>query len=111
VREGLKANPPPEVADPIARQARNLLLRLEGRKQEALCLMRDFAVAFDNNQAERDLRMVKLKEKVSGCFRTEEGARRFCRLRSYLTTMRKQGRGALKALERACVGVPFQPTS
>jgi transposase len=111
VAEGLKANPPPEVPDPIRKQARNLLLRLERRKEEVLCFMRDFTVAFDNNQAERDLRMVKLKQKTSGCLRTAEGARQFCRLRSYLSTMRKQGRGALSALERACTGVPFRPTS
>jgi transposase len=111
VREGLEANPPPEVPDPVGKQARNLLLRLEGRQAEVLCFLRDFAVPFDNNQAERDLRMVKPKQKVSGCLRTEDGARYFCRLRSYLSTMRKQGRGALKALERACAGTPFRPTS
>jgi transposase len=84
---------------------------MDAPNQEALCFMRDFAVAFDNNQAKRDLRMVKLKQKTSRCLRTEEGARRFCRLRSYLSTIRKQGRGALKALERACAGVPLKPTS
>lgn len=73
--------------------------------------MRDFAVSFDNHQAERDLRMIKLRQKTSGCFRTEEGVRQFCRIRSYLSTMRKQSRGALAALERACAGVPFRPTS
>jgi transposase len=111
VAEGLKANPPPEEPDSVGKQARNLLLRLEGRKEEVLCFMRDFTVPFDNNQAERDLRMVKLKQKTSGCLRTEEGARQFCRIRSYVSTMRKQGRGALKSLERACTGVPFRPTS
>ena len=92
-------------------KARSLLLRFERRKEEVLRFMRDFSVPFDNNQAERDLRMVKLKAKTSGCFRAEEGARDFCRIRSYLSTMRKQGRGMLKAIERAMEGRPFCPTS
>jgi transposase len=111
VEEGLKANPPPEVSDPIGKQARNLLLRLERRQAEVLCFMTDLRVPFDNNQAERDLRMIKLRQKTSGCFRTGEGARHFCRIRSYVSTMRKQGREALSALERACIGTPFSPTS
>jgi transposase len=110
VGEGLTANPPPAEPDPLGKQARNLLLRQEGRQAEVLCLLSDFAVPFDNHQAERDLRMVKLQQKVSGCLRTEDGARYFYRIRSYLSTMRKQGRGALKSLERACAGVLFSPT-
>jgi transposase len=105
--EGLSAQPPPQVPEPVRRQARNLLLWLERRKGEVLLFLTDFAVPFDNNQAERDLRMVKLQQKTSGCFRSEEGARRFCRIRSYLSTMRKHGRGVLHALERACTRAPL----
>jgi transposase len=106
VAAGLEAQPPPEVPEQVRKQARNLLLRLERRKGEVLRFLTDFSVPWDNNQAERDLRMVKLRQKVSGCFRTEEGARRFCRIRSYLSTARKQGRVVLAALEGVSRGVP-----
>jgi transposase len=107
IAEGLKAPPASDVPEGVQKQARNLLLRLERRKEEVLRFVTDFCVPFDNNQAERDLRMVKLQQKTSGCFRSEEGARRFCRIRSYLSTMRKQGRGVLPALEGACRGKPL----
>jgi transposase len=107
IAEGLEAQPPPEVPEHVKRQARNLLLRLERRKGEVLLFLTDFTVPFDNNQAERDLRMVKLQQKIGGCFRSDEGARRFCRIRSYLSTMRKHGRDVLLALERACTGAPL----
>jgi transposase len=111
VAAGLEAQPPPGVPEQVQKQARNLLLRLERRKEEVLLFMNDFSVPFENNQAERDLRMIKLQQKTSGCFRTEQGARQFCRMRSYLSTMRKQGRGGLLVLEHACAGHPFSPTS
>jgi transposase len=107
IAEGLKAPPPPELPEPLGKQARNLLLRMQRRKEEALRFLTDFSVPFDNNQAERDLRMVKLRQKTSGCFRTEEGARQFCRIRSYLSTMRKQGKGVLRAFEGVCRGEPL----
>jgi transposase len=107
IMEGLEAQPPPQVPEPVKRQARNLLLRLERRKGEVLLFLTDFTVPFDNNQAERDLRMVKLQQKVGGCFRSEEGARRFCRIRSYLSTMRKHGRDVMEALAGACRGKPL----
>jgi transposase len=104
VADGLRAEPPPEAPEQVRKQARNLLLRLERRKEEVLRFLSDPTVPFDNNnnQAERDLRMVKLQQKVSGCFRTEDGARRFCRIRGYVSTAYKQGRGVLHALEGAC---------
>jgi transposase len=107
IAEGLKAPPPSDVPKQVQKQARNLLLRLGRRKEEVLRFVTDFSVPFDNNQAERDLRMVKLQQKTSGCFRTEEGALRFCRIRGYLSTTRKQGRGVLHALEEACRGKPL----
>ena len=107
VAEGQEAQQPPEVPETLRKQARNLLLRLVRRKEEILRFLTDFSVPFDNNQAERDLRMIKLQQKTSGCFRTEEGARQFCRIRGYVSTMRKQGRGVLGALEGACRGAPL----
>jgi transposase len=107
IAEGLEAQPPPQVPEQVRKQARDLLLRLERRKVEVLRFLTDFRVPFDNNQAERDLRMVKLQQKIGGCFRSEEGARDFCRIRSYVSTMRKHGRSVLEALEGACRGEPL----
>jgi transposase len=107
VADGLRAEAAPAVPEQVRKQARNLLLRLERRKEEVLRFLSDFSVPFDNNLAERDLRMIKLQQKISGCFRSEEGARRFCRIRGYISTMRKQGNGVLEALAGACRGVPL----
>jgi transposase len=87
--------------------ASNLAERLQRRRDEVLRFMIDLSVPFDNNGSERDLRMIKLQQKISGCFRTQDGARHFCRVRSYLSTARKQGHSLLYALERALAGKPL----
>lgn len=84
--------------------AGKLLNRFIKNKTEVLRFMTDFAVPFDNNGSERDLRMLKLQQKIAGCFRTTEGVATFCRVRSYLSSARKQGRSLLAALESALKG-------
>jgi transposase len=91
-------------------KARNLLARLTRYERETLAFISEFDVPFDNNQAERDLRMMKVQQKISGGFRSAEGAHCFGRIRGYLATMRKQAQPMLTAIENVFHGHPVVPS-
>ena len=78
---------------------RNLLERLIEYEDDVLRFMENSDVDFTNNQGENDIRMTKVQQKISGCFRSEDGAKRFCRIRSYLSTCRKHNISATEALK------------
>lgn len=100
---------PKVVESPLLGAARKLACRLREKKEQVLLFMTEFGVPFDNNQAERDLRMLKVKQKISGCFRTEKGADEWCRLRSYVSTMKKQGRGVMETIRSVYAGTILMP--
>ncbi len=115
IAQGLQLNPPPAQPPPKKRgrkkqsPPKNLLDRLQRHKPQILVFMYDFRVPFDNNLAERDVRMIKVKQKVSGAFRTRSGAETFCALRSYISTSRKHGINVIDAIQQALAGQPFVP--
>jgi transposase len=106
----------PLASGPVGKRGRipqtktaNLVTRLERHQHEALRFAHDFRVPFDNNQAERDLRMIKLQQKISGSWRTTTGAEGFLALRSYLSTAAKHRRGVLDTITRLVAGQPWLP--
>ena len=112
-------NPPPITSNsqgPIKKRgkkkktkAQNLLERLQKYRREVLAFMYDFEVPFDNNQAERDLRMMKVQQKISGNFRSWDGAKIFCRIRGYISTVKKNSSSVIDAIQGVFEGKPFIP--
>jgi transposase len=108
VKCGRSANPdpPPGVRKSFARV---LVERMRRRRDDILHFLHDLAIPFTNNQAEQDIRMVKIQQKISGGWRTLTGANRWLRVRSYLSTARKHGINPLAALHDLCAGNPWMP--
>ena len=111
IEQARKENPLPENTEKKRGRKkkgkiRALVERLVDYKASVCLFIHDFMVPFDNNQAERDLRMIKVKTKVSGCFRTEEGARDYLKIMSYVGTAHKQGYNAYEAIKNAISGHP-----
>src|SRR5262249_48336819 len=113
--QGLAATPPPERPPEQTRgrrkqsPPRNLLERLWLGQEAVLAFLDDFTIPFDNNQAEQDLRMLKVQQKIAGSFRAESGSEAFARIRGYCASLRKQGVALLAALQTAFTGQPLYP--
>jgi transposase len=113
VAQALTATSPPPQGWPKGKRgrvkktkARNLAERFDQQRNHILAFVDDFALPFDNNLVERDIRMVKVQQKISGCFRSWSGAHAACRLRSYLSTMLKQGHAPFALLTVLFAGHP-----
>jgi transposase len=112
IMRGLRANPPPEETGVRKRgrkkksKARNLVERMRDYSEWVLRFVHDFRVPFTNNLAERDLRMMKVQQKISGTFRSSRGAVAFCRIRSYIATSRKMGLNVIESLSSVFNGEP-----
>ena len=113
VRRGRRTHPRRQPGQGRTRQSKaaNLLDRLEDYDLSVLAFLVDPNVPFTNNQGEQDIRMIKVKQKISGCFRTLLGAQVFARIRSYLSTCRKQGHNLWEACHQLVIGQPFMPNT
>lgn len=115
LRMGMRANPPPAAPTTPRRgrkkrgKAGSLVDRLWENRAHVLRFVHDFRVPFDNNLAERDLRMMKVQQKISGTFRSKEGADAFAAVRSYISTIRKRGANVLDAIASVFAGQPLLP--
>jgi transposase len=91
-------------------KVKNLLDRFIDYKGDILRFMYDFEVPFENNQAERDVRMMKVQQKISGTFRSTQGSRSFCRIRGYISTVKKNTLSVIHAIKDVFNGKPFFPS-
>jgi hypothetical protein len=96
-------------SDAVMRKHNTLARRLRDRHEDYLRFTTDWRIPADNNGSERDIRMIKLRQKVSGCLRTLTGARQFCALRSYLSTAAKHGKHFFDTLVMLAEGNPWLP--
>jgi len=118
IESGMQENPVPQVSGTVLKRGRkkqsktrNLLDRCQKYEREILSFMYDFSVPFSNNLAERDIRMMKLQQKISGTFRSEEGADWFCRVRGYISTVKKNELPVFASLLKVFEGDPFIPSA
>lgn len=116
IQEGLAENPRrTAIQTPGKRgrikqtKTRNLLERLVQHQEEVLRFMRDFRVPYSNNRAEQDIRMLKVHQKIAGTFRSLDGAKIFCRIRGYISTLKKHGLSVMDNLQCAFRGQPYLP--